>query len=171
MGRDGRAGRDDPGEGGGDDADGSGPSGGGDPTGRLFTYGTLRAGAGTPEPVAGLLREAAERLGRGRIDARLFDAGGFPAALPAAKGRVVGDLFRLRRPGGVLAALDRYEGCDGDRSLFRREVLPVRRPDGGIVSAWVYVWNRPVEGLPEIPSGDWLAATGGEGDAGRGAGG
>lgn len=161
MAGDGTAGSGDPAEGG-DLADGGGPTVGDDPAGRLFAYGTLRAGAGTPEPVADLMCEAAERLGPGRIDARLFDADGFPAAVPDGEGRVVGDLFRLRRPGRALEALDRYEGCHGDRGLFRREVMPVRRPEGGTVSAWVYVWNRPVAGLAEIPSGDWLRRSGGE---------
>ena len=136
---------------------------GDDPDVRLFVYGTLRSAADTPEPVAALLRRTSERAGSARIRARLFDAGGFPAAIPSEEAEVVGDLLRLRRPDRTLAALDRYEGCGGRDPLFRREEAPVRREAGGRATAWVYFWCRPVAGLREIPSGDWLAAGGGTG--------
>lgn len=132
-----------------------------DPEGRLFVYGTLRSGAETPGAVAALLRREAGRAVPARIRARLFDAGGFPAAVPWEGSEVVGELLRLRRPEPTLAVLDRYEGCGGEDPLFRRATAAVRREDGDRGTAWVYFWDRPVEGLREIPSGDWLAADGG----------
>lgn len=156
-------GRDRPGSGG--SGGGKGP-GGGDPDGRLFVYGTLRSGADAPEPVAVLLDRAAERAGPARIRGRLFDAGGFPAAVPGGEGEVRGELLRLRRPGRTLAALDRYEGSVGEDPLFRREAVPVRREEAGRTTAWVYAWARPVEGLTEIPSGDWLATAAPPGEPG-----
>lgn len=131
--------------------------------GRLFVYGTLRSGAETPEAMAVLLRRAAARAGPARIRARLFDAGGFPAAVPAEGSEVVGELLRLRRPARTLAVLDRYEGCGGEDPLFRRATAAVRPEEGDRRTAWVYFWDRPVEGLRQIPSGDWLAADGGSG--------
>lgn len=59
----------------------------------------------------------------------------------------------------LLAALDEYEGVDAAhpaRSLFVRRVTETEREDGMRVAAWVYVYNRPVEGLTRVVSGDWL---------------
>jgi len=58
----------------------------------------------------------------------------------------------------VLEALDRYEGCgpdDPEPRYFRREAWFVEVDGGETVRAWVYLWDRSVEGLSRIPSGHW----------------
>jgi len=57
-----------------------------------------------------------------------------------------------------LALLDHYEGHGGKTrdSEFVRPRMTVALYDGGEVQAWVYCYNRPVERLLRIRSGDFL---------------
>ncbi len=127
----------------------------------LFVYGTLRRGAGGPDGPRRRLEHGAELAGEGTIGARLYDAGGFPAAVPDPSGRVRGEVYELSDPASLLAALDRYEGCRPDGTgLFRREVVTVRMDTGQEREAWVYLFGREIGGMPEIPSGDYLAYAG-----------
>lgn len=114
----------------------------------LFVYGTLRVGAGTPQ-AAWLAREAAW-LGHARATGRLLRVGYYPG-LVAGDSRIIGDVFRLDRPGTTLQWLDRYEGPG-----FRREVRAVRLAGGGELDAWVYRYAGPVEGLPAVSGNDFL---------------
>lgn len=122
----------------------------------LFVYGTLREGAGGPRPARDPLERAARKVDEGAIDARLFDAGGFPAAVREPGGQVRGELYELADPARTLSVLDGYEGCRPDGTgLFRREIVSVALDSGGEREAWAYLYNRDVTDLPEIPSGDY----------------
>ena len=124
----------------------------------LFTYGTLMSG----QPAAYMLRSA-ELIGPGRIQARLYDFGAFPAAMPGAQGDVVfGELYRVSEP--MLESLDRYEGFQPDSafpSLYKRVRARVYGPDGLNENAWVYFCDADYfssmrDDSPRIESGDWL---------------
>ena len=141
----------------------------------LFVYGTLRRGlGGTPRAA---LERHARWEGRGRLAGRLFMAEGYPAAVAAPAGSqwVVGDLYRVWRPASLFAVLDRYEDAHlsgpadrlPDRATdrppdrpalgeYRRERHRIAAEDGSRRLAWVYVYNRSVEGLTPIASGDFL---------------
>lgn len=123
----------------------------------IFVYGTLRRGR---HEMARLLAEEAVEAGQGTIQARLFLVDDYPGVELSGDSRTVacGEVYRLVDEETILAALDDYEGFDpGDPvgSLFVRRVVPVRLSDGTVLPAWVYVYNRPTEGLPEIASGDF----------------
>ena len=137
----------------------------------IFVYGTLRKGAGHPMNRA--LEAHATHAGMGCFPGKLYDLGSYPAAVPYngvphhEGGMVTGDLYRLHRPERILPLLDRYEGCtdmDGSGADYRREARTVRRvrlldgkqPDGESVQGWIYLYNRPTDGLKVIPSGDYL---------------
>ncbi len=120
----------------------------------LFVYGTLRRGL----PMHRLLRPHAVFLGEGRVQGRLYEAGGYPGLVLEGDGRVKGELYRLRRPNSVLRVLDRYEGCspsDPQPHEYRRVLTEVRRARGGRMRAWVYEYRLPAAGLELIPSGDY----------------
>ena len=133
----------------------------------LFVYGTLRQGSG--HPLARLLATHARYVGRARFAGRLFELGSYPAVVPApGGGEVVGELYRLIAPEMLLSLLDRYEGCNeghnegpgsvpDPRAEYRRERRPVRLDDGTARDAWIYLYNRPTEGLRPIPHGDYLS--------------
>lgn len=114
----------------------------------LFVYGTLRAGAGTPQ-AARLAREAAW-VGRAHAAGRLLRVGTYPG-LVAGRGRVTGDVYRLDEPAPTLQWLDRYEG-----SQFRRGLQPILLAAGDGLDAWVYRYIGPVAGLPAVSGNNFL---------------
>jgi gamma-glutamylcyclotransferase (GGCT)/AIG2-like uncharacterized protein YtfP len=127
--------------------------------GHLFVYGTLLQSYSNP--YARLVRQHATFLGRGSFPGRLYDLGPYPGAVFAAGAttRVHGDILALPHPEQVLPALDTYEGYAPraiQGSLYRREVVAVMA-EQGMVECWVYLYNRPTAGLPQIWEGDYGA--------------
>jgi gamma-glutamylcyclotransferase (GGCT)/AIG2-like uncharacterized protein YtfP len=126
----------------------------------LFVYGTLRRGAG--HPMHRVLRQYSRYAGLARYAGRLYDVGGYPAVVPrpGAPAAVRGELYCLLQPALLLPLLDRYEGCterDGARAEYTRAVQLVQRRSGSAVHAWVYLYNRPLQRLTPIASGDYLS--------------
>lgn len=117
----------------------------------LFVYGTLRKDASGE--MRSFLTRNAERVGEGKIEAKLRLVSWYPAATRAKGSYVVGDMFRLRNPEETLKRLDEYEDVP---TLYVREEMEVEMTDGRKLTAWVYLFNQPVEPYPEIPSGDFL---------------
>jgi gamma-glutamylcyclotransferase (GGCT)/AIG2-like uncharacterized protein YtfP len=123
----------------------------------VFFYGTL---------MSGFRRPGRERIdpklhseGRAWIHATLFDLGIYPAAIPAADGRVWGEVHRMTDSIEVLSALDELEGYrvgQPDASLYTRVQTPVTFADDRQAVAWVYFYNAPLGRAQRIESGDYL---------------
>lgn len=123
----------------------------------VFFYGTLMSGFERPGR-SGLDR-ALKPMGRGRINASLYDLGIYPAAIPAADDHVFGEVHRMLNPDDVLTTLDEIEGYSvqaPDSSLYRRVEAPVTFDDGHTDNAWVYFYNAPLGRAERIASGDYL---------------
>ncbi len=123
----------------------------------VFFYGTLMAGFDRRRRAG--IDPKLKYIGRGSIQAALFDLGIYPAAVPAPEGIVWGEVYEMTDPGAVLAGLDEIEGYrpdDPDRSLYTRAQVPVTLPDGAPAVAWVYFYNAPLGHASPIPSGDYL---------------
>jgi gamma-glutamylcyclotransferase (GGCT)/AIG2-like uncharacterized protein YtfP len=123
----------------------------------VFFYGTLMSAFKRPSRAR--INAKLELAGRGSIPAALFDVGIYPAAIPAADSRVLGEVHRMLDRQGVLDALDEIEGFDPgrpDESLYTRVEVPVTFDDGGVAAAWVYFYNAPLGRAQRIPSGDYL---------------
>lgn len=126
----------------------------------LFVYGTLLTGAARPE-VTRLLTAHARDLGPATLQARLYDLGTYPGAVPSARpgDRVRGRLLRLRQPGRVIPRLDRYEGYRPDAEpvseFVRRLATVVPETGAGARPAWVYYYNRAVDRRVRIATGDY----------------
>jgi gamma-glutamylcyclotransferase (GGCT)/AIG2-like uncharacterized protein YtfP len=123
----------------------------------VFFYGTLM----TPFNRTGRLRinEHLVFRGRGTITAALFDLGIYPAAVPAADGRVRGEVYELTDPVAALLSLDELEGYrpgEPETSLYTRTRTPVSMDDGTTVDAWAYFYNAPLGRAERIESGDYL---------------
>jgi len=129
----------------------------------IFTYGTLMSTAdgdmGAKERA--LLKVFGQLCGRAKLRGRMFYAGACPAAiLGGAAGDVVhGEVWRLPEylP-DVIQALDEYEGCAPHSPAphpYARRRVRVRMPDGRRVTAWMYQWVKPVDGLIPIADGRW----------------
>jgi len=123
----------------------------------LFVYGTLRRSSGDGmHPLLGM----ADFVGEAWWCGRLYLVDGYPGAVPdeACSARVTGELYRLADPAQTLAALDAYEECGppyGADAEYVRTVTRVTLSDDTVRYAWIYRYNRPVDGLVRIESGDF----------------
>jgi gamma-glutamylcyclotransferase (GGCT)/AIG2-like uncharacterized protein YtfP len=123
----------------------------------VFFYGTLMSGF--QRPGRARLDHVLEQVGRGWIRAVLFDVGIYPAAIPAADGRVLGEVHQMLDTDAVLSSLDEIEGYSArepDSSLYTRVEIPVTLEDGHVANAWVYFYNAPLGRAERIESGDYL---------------
>jgi gamma-glutamylcyclotransferase (GGCT)/AIG2-like uncharacterized protein YtfP len=123
----------------------------------VFFYGTLMAGFDRRRRAG--IDSKLTYVGRGAIQAALFDLGLYPAAVPALEGLVWGEVYEMVEAETVLAALDEIEGYrpeDPDRSLYVRRIVDVRLPDGTPARASAYFYNAPLGKAPRIASGDYL---------------
>jgi gamma-glutamylcyclotransferase (GGCT)/AIG2-like uncharacterized protein YtfP len=123
----------------------------------VFFYGTLMTGFDRRRRLG--IDAKLRYRGRGWMTAALFDLGLYPAAVPAADGRVWGEVFELLEPEAVLPALDEAEGyrpAEPDSSLYIRRRERVNLPDNEEDEAWVYFYNAPLGKASRIPSGDYL---------------
>jgi len=125
----------------------------------LFVYGTLRRRAGSA--MHPLLARHAAFVGEASYQGVMYKVGRYPGVVASGNSsdQVRGEVYRLRQPALVLPRLDRYEQCRSalpERAEYVREQQEVRLRSGKRLTAWVYLYNRPVERLPRIPSGDFL---------------
>ena len=73
----------------------------------VFFYGTLMAGFDRRRRAG--IDSKLKYVGRGSIEAALFDLGIYPAAVPAPEGIVWGEVYEMTDPEAVLAGLDEIE--------------------------------------------------------------
>jgi gamma-glutamylcyclotransferase (GGCT)/AIG2-like uncharacterized protein YtfP len=124
----------------------------------FFVYGTLMEGQ--RNDLLSQLR--ASLVGRGTIQAKLYDLGEYPGAKPDHRHQVKGELYRLAKPAQHLTLLDDYEDFVSLRrhsSLFVREQTEVTLEDGRREIAWVYFYNRPVDESYFVAGGDFRGAS------------
>ncbi|XEC31266.1 divalent cation tolerance protein CutA [Streptomyces fradiae] len=119
----------------------------------FFVYGTLRPGGYNHDRfLAGRIGTEAEAVLHGAV---LHDGPGYPYAVPAERGRVVGSL--LTPSSGdyldLFGLLDRLELPVGYERVAM-DVVRVR--DGARVSAWVFLAAPDAPLGPVIESGDWF---------------
>jgi gamma-glutamylcyclotransferase (GGCT)/AIG2-like uncharacterized protein YtfP len=123
----------------------------------VFFYGTLMSGF--KRPGRSRIDPKLTPVGRGSIQATLFDLGIYPAAIPASDECVLGEVHRMSDVDSVLAALDEIEGYrpgQPDASLYTRVETPVTFDDGRVEPAWAYFYNAPLGQAQRIESGDYL---------------
>ncbi|MCX6543069.1 MAG: gamma-glutamylcyclotransferase [Acidobacteria bacterium] len=123
----------------------------------VFVYGTLMGGFDRRRRAG--IDTRMRLIGRGSIEAALYDLGIFPAAIPAPDGRVWGEVYEVEDDPSVLTKLDEIEGyrsAEPDVSLYTRVQVPVALDDGRVEMAWVYFYNAPLGRAERIASGDYL---------------
>jgi gamma-glutamylcyclotransferase (GGCT)/AIG2-like uncharacterized protein YtfP len=127
----------------------------------LFVYGSLRKGF--HHPAYEYISRYFSFAGNGRVKGRLYELGSYPAAVPAAEeDYIIGELYHINDPNEfswAMAQLDDYEGLhteNGEPPLYRRDTATVYLTGGATEMAWIYWYNRPVNELTRIPTGDLL---------------
>ncbi|HCS64478.1 MAG TPA: gamma-glutamylcyclotransferase [Cellvibrio sp.] len=127
------------------------------PTDYIFVYGTLRRSC-TTGAHQNYLAEA-EFIDNAKINGRLYRVSYYPAlVLDDAAGWVVGEVYRLTSS-EQLIYLDTYEECTHPSrpdQEYQRNKIDVVTESGIELSAWVYSYQRAIEGLELITSGDFL---------------
>jgi gamma-glutamylcyclotransferase (GGCT)/AIG2-like uncharacterized protein YtfP len=127
----------------------------------VFVYGTLRQNS--QSEMSRILTQQADFMGYASYQGRLYQIGYYPGAVPSHNPahKVWGELYRLHNPATALAQLDSYEECGfgfTEPTEYTRRIQKVRLCDGEVIPAWVYVYNRPIDNLALIASGDFLQA-------------
>ena len=122
----------------------------------LFVYGTRSKAGGHPihERVAKRSRFVGEASMQGKLFRMETSPGVVDSDDPADSVR--GELYEVIDPKPLFEELDAYEGCgpmDVPPTLYVRAKRPIRLSDGRALEAWVYLYNRPTEGLKRIASG------------------
>ena len=106
------------------------------------------------------LAQVARHVGAARTAGRLYDLGAYPGLVPARRRGewVIGDLYHLRAPRGILQTLDRYEAGHGrSRPRFVRVRCWVVLASGRQRMAWTYLHRLPILRRPRVRSGDYEA--------------
>lgn len=108
---------------------------------RIFVYGSLRRKQGNSHWMtnAQLMGEHTEK------NFVLYSLGHYPGAVPG-EGGVIGEVYRI--DASTLSELDELRTQGGE---YKRHLI--QTPYG---SAWMYVYQRAVDGLTRIESGNWL---------------
>jgi gamma-glutamylcyclotransferase (GGCT)/AIG2-like uncharacterized protein YtfP len=126
----------------------------------LFVYGSLRSGF--RNPVYSYLTKYFHLLGEAVVKGKLHDMGEFPVAVPTDEEKFIsGELYAINDPmefSWAVGQLDDYEGLnaeEGEQAPYKREKV-LAYQNGQPFEAWIYWFNRGVEGKPEIESGDLL---------------
>lgn len=117
----------------------------------LFVYGTLLPGLALHGAMQG-----ARCIGEAAVRGRLFDLGPYPA-LVQGPGRVSGLLYAVSEAQlARLDALEEYDPADTAQSLYLRKRLAAELvPERSVCDAYVYVYNRSVDGATPIAHGDY----------------
>jgi gamma-glutamylcyclotransferase (GGCT)/AIG2-like uncharacterized protein YtfP len=107
---------------------------------QLFVYGTLRKGGSAHHLLGGAPLLA---RGVGLEGFSLYSAGWYPVAVAQGGGQIRGDIVSI--PEALWPILDGYEGEEYERQFLRDEDL------------WIYLYKVPVNNMPLVKGGDWLA--------------
>ena len=123
----------------------------------IFVYGTLRSDY--HHKAHSYMARFFSLKGKASVQGKLYDAIEYPAGVPTTEDqRITGELYVIKNAAEMdkaMQVLDEYEGSYDGPALFRRELVDVQL-ENEVVKAWIYWYNRPVEGKKWIASGDIL---------------
>lgn len=116
----------------------------------IFVYGTLKRNANTE--MSHLLAKHAEFIDAATYQGKLYRIDDYPGAIPSddPNNKVPGEVFCLHQADSILSMLDRYEEFGPEfpePNEYIRLKQTVLLDNGSNISAWVYVYNHPIEGL------------------------
>lgn len=122
----------------------------------LFVYGTLLKPINNP--MSKFLNKHSEFLGTGFINGKLYDVGSYPAAISSnlKTDKIFGTVLKIKNAEQTFKVLDMYEGTTEANPLYIKKTMSVYLDNQSQVTAWVYIYNRSVNHLKRILSGNYL---------------
>lgn len=125
----------------------------------LFVYGTLRRDINSE--MYHLLARYGKFVGNASFQGKLYMVDYYPGLVQSDNPQdvVYGEVYKLSCPETVLSRLDEYEECGpkfSEPTRYVRRKHDVTLKTGEVMSAWVYIFERPTVGLQLIESGDFL---------------
>lgn len=129
----------------------------------IFVYGLLKSMYNNE--AAKFIRQHCTLVGTGTIPGRLFDLGTYPGMVyePNAKTTVLGEVFKINsNKEGLTKYLDEFEECGPEfeqPNEYRKEII-LTKVNGATINASSYIYNRNLEGLKMIDSGNYDDVTG-----------
>jgi len=127
----------------------------------LFIYGTLQKNVGNSR--FHLFAGYCSYFSKAYLQGKLFHVADYPGAIESNEidDKVYGELYKVNESKPLLTQLDIYEECSANfpqpHEYVRKKIL-VFLPDGNTVLAWVYLYNRDIQNLERIISGDYEKA-------------
>ncbi len=108
-----------------------------------------------------LLAQHSRFLGTTYFQGILYRVSWYPCAIPSLNphDKIRGELYSLHDADFLLQQLDDYEECSTyfpSPHEYVRVKQSVYSPEYGMVEAWIYLYNRSIEGLERIQSGDFF---------------
>ena len=125
---------------------------------KLFVYGTLRETFPAPGEAALALRSHGQYIGPAWAYGALFLVDWYPGFSAEGDTKIHGDLYHVPDDKKLLDILDSYEELDFENpcgSEYIKQQIHVFINNRSI-SATTYIYNRDIQVLPSIPSGDFL---------------
>jgi gamma-glutamylcyclotransferase (GGCT)/AIG2-like uncharacterized protein YtfP len=124
----------------------------------LFVYGTLRQESG--KKISRVLACYADFIATATYQGKLYQINDYPGAVPSANANDVvhGEVYKLSCSDIILAQLDDYEECSHsfpEPTEYNRCQQTIKLETSEMISAWMYLFNRPIAGLQRIQSGDF----------------
>lgn len=127
---------------------------------QLFVYGSLRSGF--KSPAYEYISRFFSFVSDAKVKGQLFDLGTYPAGVPSKdESFIIGELYTIKNEpefAWAIGQLDDYEGVTiepDEVQLYKRELVDVYT-DNSVSKAWIYWYNRNIEGRPLIESGDLI---------------
>lgn len=124
----------------------------------IFVYGLLKSIY--DNEAALFIRQHCSLIGTGTIPGRLFDLGNYPGVVYEADAEtiVLGEVFKIHsNKDELISYLDEFEECGPEfdqPNEYRKEIIPVS-VNGAIYQASSYIYNRNLDGLKLIESGNY----------------
>ena len=125
----------------------------------IFVYGTLRRE--TNSEMSHLFAKHAEFVDDATYRGKLYKIDYYPGVVPSddPNDAVQGEVYRLHQADVVFSLLDRYEEFGPEfpePNEYSRQKQSVLLKNGRLVTAWVYVYNHPTEGLELVESANFI---------------
>jgi gamma-glutamylcyclotransferase (GGCT)/AIG2-like uncharacterized protein YtfP len=98
------------------------------------------------------LAKNADLIGKAWFQGKLYKIDDYPGAVLSdnSEDKVFGEVYCLHHAETLLPVLDRYEECAPDfpePHEYLRQKQAICLNNGDWIAAWVYLYNRPVDGL------------------------